>query len=402
MSGVSTLGQALEQIERIKNQQLKFGMLSTQLTSGKKTQVYSGLGTGVLTSERARTDFKSVDTYINNIKNADRRIKLMLTAIEEFQKQAENFSAALTNFSQESIHQEGEVVYWDDPVTANVIENVPVGASTGDPDADFRNIQNIAGNMFEFMVSLLNMQENDRYILGGAETLTKPLDITGTLDSAITSLLTDWKDGTITTDNLIADLQDRTTTGGNLDALTDTVIGYNSVLSNGDAGKVFIRVSDTAEIEYSVIANHDAFRDIIVALSYIKSETLPPMADEVQIDPNTGLPVIITEGAPGDTTHDMKENFFAVFNRLTTMVSVAIDDIDQLRFKLEGARARMSEIKTDYANQKNLLLSTISDVEDIDANEVALSIKTLEIQLEASYRVTALTANLSLVNFLPL
>ena len=402
MAGISTLGQALEQIERIKNQQLRFGMLSTQLATGKKTQVFSGLGTDVLTSQRARTDFSAIDGYIDNITNADRRIKLMLTAIEEFQAQAENFSAALTNFSQEGIHSDGDLVVWDDPTTPDDEEAIPIGSDSAIADVDFRNLQQMAGSMFEFMVTLLNQQENERYLLGGAETLTKPLNMTGTLDAAITTRLADWKAGNITTDQLIADLEDRTTSGGNLDAITDTVIGYNSVLSNNNAGQIFIRVSDRAEIEYSVVANEKGFRDVIVALSYFRSEGLPPMVDEVEIDPNTGLPVILTEGAPGQTTDEMKENFFAVFNRLTGMVEAAIDDVDRLRFKLEGVRARMNEVKIDYQNQKNLILTTISDVENVDMNEVALNIKTMEIQLEASYRVTALTASLSLVNFLPL
>lgn len=400
MTGVSTLGQALDQIERIKDQQLLFGTLSVQLSTGKKTQLFSGLGTNVLTSERARTDFKELDSYVNNIIHADRRIGLMLTAIEEFKAQAENFSAALVNFSQNSEHQEGDTVYFDDPTTTSVIETVAVGKSTAQPDVDFRTLQTLAGDIFNFAVDLLNMQEKERYLLGGAETLEKPIASTGTLDAAISTLLGDWKTGTITTTGLVDDLRDRTTTGGNNNALTDTIIGYNAQLSSGSVGDIFIRISDTSEIEYTVLANEQPFRDILVALSYFKSEALPPLADEVQIDPNTGLPVIITEGAPGANLNEMQENFYEVFNQLTAMVNRGIDDIDQLRNKLENARTRIDGIKKDYANQKNLLLDVVSQVEDVDINEVALKISTMQIQLEASYRVTALMSQLSLVNFI--
>ena len=399
MTGVSTLGQALDQIERIKDQQLIFGTLSVQLSTGKKTQQFSGLGINVLTSERARTDFKELDSYVNNIIHADRRIGLMLTAIEEFKAQAENFSAALINFSQNSEHQEGNTVYFDDPTTSTV-ETIAVGKSTAQPDVDFRTLQTLAGDIFNFAVDLLNMQEKDRYLLGGAETLEKPITSTGTLDAAISTLLGDWKTGAITTTGLIADLQDRTTANGNNNALTDTVIGYNAQLSNGNVGDIFIRISDVSEIEYTVLANEKPFRDILVALSYFKSEALPPLADEVEIDPTTGLPVILTEGAPGDTLGEMQENFYEVFNQLTAMVNTAMDDIDQLRNKLENARARMDGIKQDYANQKNLLLDVVSQVEDVDINEVALKISTMQIQLEASYRVTALVSEMSLVNFI--
>jgi flagellar hook-associated protein 3 FlgL len=400
MTNISTLGQALDQIERLKEQQLLFGTLSTQLTTGKKTQVFSGLGTQVLTSERARADFKSLDTYITNITNADRRLKLMLTTINEFKEQTENFADVLINFSQESVHQEGEIVYWDDPTTPDDIEQIPVGMSSAEADVDLKTLQTLAGNIFNYVTDLLNAQETDRYILGGAETLQKPLTITGTLSTAVSTILTDWKNGAITSNDLIADFTDRTATLANPNALTDSIIGYNAALSSGNAGDVFVRVSETSEINYTVTANEDPFRDILVALSYFMSEDLGPIADEVHIDTLTGLPVIDTEGAPGATTAEMKENFFEVFESMARMVNKALEDIDQQRFKIEGARAQIDKIKKTHTNDKNLLLTTIGDVENVDQNEVAVKLQQMQIQLEASYRVTALTKDLSLVNFL--
>ncbi|MCK5284124.1 MAG: hypothetical protein KAJ86_00910 [Alphaproteobacteria bacterium] len=400
MSGISTLGQILDQIERIKDQQTLFSSLSTQLASGKKTQKFEGLGTGLLTSKRARADFKSLDTYTNNITNADRRINLMLRAIEEFKAQAKHFSNALIGFSQEGTHTEGENVYWDDPTTPDVIENIPVGVDSENTDVSFRTLQSLAGNLFDLFVDLVNIQEGDRYLLGGAETLTKPLDITGTLDAAISTLITDWKGGTLTTTDFIADLKDRTTTGGNTNALTDSIIGYNAPLSNNTVKDIFIRVDDIIKIEYTALANDQAFRDIIIAVSYLKNETLPPLADEVEIDSVTGLPVVLTNGAPGTDTDEMKDNFYRIFNELGTMVNRAIDDIDQQRFKLESVRARIDGFKENHENEQNVLLSTIANIEDVDINEVAVKITTLQIQLEASFMVTAKVHELSLVNFI--
>ena len=77
----------------------------------------------------------------------------------------------------------------------------------------------------------------------------------------------------------------------------------------------------------------------------------------------------------------------------------ALDDIDQVRFGLENTRVRLNEIKNFHSDEKNLLQSTVSDIEDVDINEVALLVNTLSIQLDASFRVTARTQQLSLVNF---
>lgn len=399
MTGISTLGQALAQIERIKDQQTLLGTLSTQLATGKKTQEFSGLGTDTLTSQRARADFKELDTYINNITNADRRISLMLKAVEEFKAQAENFANALVGFSQQSAHQKGEVVYYDDPTTPATTENTAIGMNQAEPDVDFRTLQDLAANLYSFMDDLLNTQENDRYLLGGADTLTKPLAGTSVLDATINTYVANWKSGTITTADLINNLSNRTT-ATNPSAITDSTVGYSAALTAGNVQNVFVRVDNFSEIEYTALANEKPFRDVIVALSYFSNKNLPPIADQVEIDATTGLPVIQTEGAPGSDLQEMKDNFFAVFNDLTSMVNNAIDDIDRIRFKLEGARARINELKNSHQDQKNLLLGTIADVEDVDMSDVAIKLNTLQVQLDASFRVTARVNQLSLVNFL--
>ncbi|MCB1784387.1 MAG: hypothetical protein KDI13_10390 [Alphaproteobacteria bacterium] len=397
MTGVSTLGQALRQIENIKNQQTAFNTLSSQLTTGKKSLSFTGLGTDTLASTRARTSLSSLSVYASNIDRADLRINLMLNSVEEFQSQTGNISSALVNFLQEGVHQKGATITYDDPSTPEV-EETPVGMTSAESDNDLQSLIDIAGNLYDFMISLLNTKDGDRYIFGGAETLTKPLNDGGTLDAAMSSLITNWKSGSITTDELIADLTDRTATNGNADAITDTLIGYSSSLSSGTAGKVFVRADKSAELDYTTLANDQSFRDIIVALSFLKNENLPPIADVYEDGVYPGTPD--AQGAPGADIEEMKENFYAVFNKVVSMVDSAIDNIDSTRFNLESVRAQMKQIADDQTNQKTLLLNVVSDIEDVDVNEVAVKINALQVQIQTSYSVTALASQLSLVNFL--
>lgn len=387
-------------IDRLKTQQAQYADLSLQLATGKKTQKFTGLKSDVLTDQRARADFKSLEKYSENITNADRRLSLISSSIAQFKSQARVFSGALLNLSQESVHQEGEVVYFDDPTTPDVVEAIPVGQSSAESDIDFKALQDLADSILDFAKEILNAQDGERFLFGGAESSVKPLNDTGTLDAAIESMLGEWRNGTITNEELVANLTDRTTENGNSDALTDSVIGYNSTLSSGNAKGVFVRVSDTAEISYTTLANDQAFRDIIVAASYIKSAALGPIADQVEIDDATGLPVVLTQGAPGETTDEMKGNFFSVINSLVGVVSRGIDNIDRSSFNIENTRARLQTIDINYKEQRNVLLNTVGSIEDVDLNEVALQINTLGIQLDASYRVTATLRDLSLVNFI--
>ena len=174
MTGISTLGQALAQIGRIRDQQILIDTFSTQLATGKKTQKFSGLGQDVITSKRARADIQSLENYINNIKNADRRIQQTLDAIEAFKQQAENFQALLVGFSQQGVPQKGETVYYDDPLTTSVVEAIPIGLDSSEPSVELETLAEFANNVFNTFVDLLNIQEGDRYLMSGAETRTGP------------------------------------------------------------------------------------------------------------------------------------------------------------------------------------------------------------------------------------
>ena len=403
MTGISTLGQALTRINLINDQNIQLNNLTTQLATGKITQRFSGLDNNILASKRARADFQSLDTYINNIKNADRRINQMLAAIEEFQAQAENFANSLVQFSQESTHQKGEVIYYDDPLTTTV-EITQVGMNDSEPDIDLKTMQDLASNIFNFMGDLLNVQEGDVYLLGGADSLTQPYNNNGTLDAALSTLITNWKDETLpaatnlTSDELISALRSRNVADDPY-AVTDTIIGYSAALSAGNVGDVFIRVDERIEVKYTALANERAFRDIMVAASFIKNENLPPIAD-AYAEPYTPGDPTLADGAPGATLDDMKDNFYQVFNELVGMVNNALDDIDTIRFRLESARARIEEVRRTHIADQNALQNTIDDVENADLNDVAVKINMLQIQLDASYRVTASVQQLSLVNFL--
>lgn len=397
MAGVSTLGQALRQIENIKTQSKQFSLLSTQMASGKKTQEFSGLGTDVLASLRSRTTFQALEVYTNNMVKADIRINIMLKSIEEYQAQSGNIANTLTGFVQQGPHQKGDAIYYDDPLTPE-IETTIVGYTSSEPDNDLKSVQDHAKNLFPFLIDLLNAKEGDRYVMAGSDSFTKPITDNGTLDAAMSTLITEWKNGNISNEDLIADLTGRTSLSGNPNAINDSVIGYSSSLSSGNTGDIYVRASETSEFKYTALANEDPFRNILVALSFLKNENLPPIVDTYESGTYPGVPD--AQGAPGNDASEMQDNFYQVFNEVVKMVVESIDAVDQVRFRMETVRVQMNETKQAHQSEKTLMLNTIADVEDVDTNEVAVRIKVLETQLEASYRVTALASQLTLANFL--
>jgi len=397
--GVSTLGQALAQIQRIQTQQANLGDLTTQLATGRRTQRFTGLETDVLTSQRSRATFEALEAYQNNITNATRRIELTQAAVQEFQAQARNFLNVIQGLPQESANQEGEVLVYDDPTTSEV-EVTQVGLSSAEPSVDLQIVTDFANNVFESFTALLNVQDGDRFLLSGAATRDQPIADTGTLEASLSSLIDRWKDGDISTDALIADLSDRTTEN-NPDALTDSTVGFSQALANGEAGDIFVRADERLEVNYTTLASEDAFRDILVAVSYFKTENLGPIVD-AYIPPNTATPPFVpdVQGAPGETIDEQTDNFYAVVNSLATSVAKAVDDLDLISFELATAQARITEIGIRHEAEQNFLQGVIADIENADQNEVALQLNNLITQLETSFAVTARVQELSLVNFI--
>lgn len=349
------MGQAIDQMERIKRVQTLFADYQAQISTGKKTNLFKGLGIDVITSERARADSESIEIYKRNIDIADRRIKLMTNAIEEMKAQAINVQNAIT-----------------------------IQMEKGEIEMD--TINDIAENVQAFLVDLVNSKDGDRYLFSGSDTQTRPISTTSMMTTYMSTRIDEWVTGAIDTDALITSYTDDT-------ALVDATVGFSASLSG--AGKVFVRADDTKDIDYTVLANDSSIRDLIVTIGM--TARLTGSLDEVTLDP-TDPPTTVT--APGATSDEQSDNFYQVFNQLAAAINTAIDNLDSIRYQLSGTQAQLDGIRKDHQEDANNLLSIISGVEDADTTEAALKIKILSTQLEASYSVTALLSELTLTNFL--
>ena len=316
-----------------------------------------------MASERARANFQELDTYLNNMTIADRRIKLMVTSIEEITTHSENVADAIQIQTQQG-------------------------------DMDIKSVGDLARKSRDFIINLINEMDGDRYLFGGADTQTKPVTDTGLQGSYMQFHIDQWINSTAgyDTDDLIASYRDRT-------ALNDSINGYSASLAAGTVTDVHVRVGKNDEMDYTLLASHEGFRDIITALGMLDnlSQTLDSVT-AADADPSDG--VIDPVGAPGATRQEKNENFYKVFNDIAVMITGGLDKLQTETFKLSQVQAKMAQITDDYKLEKNTLSSTIADVEDVDVNEVAVKLNTLELQLEASYRVTATVSQLSLAYFL--
>lgn len=353
MTNISTHAQNTAQINRLKNMQSALATLQYQLNTEKKSDKFAGLGGGVIASTRARANFNEIDTYTNNMAVADRRIKMQVNAMSSILKQA------------------GDVV--------NAIQ-----IQTQEGEFEIESVGDLAKKARDIMISMLNERDGDRYLFAGADSQTKPLIDTGLQGTYLDAQVSQWINGNIDTDQLMAAYKDKT-------QLTDTINGYSAALSSGNARNVYVRVEENTELDYTVLANNDGFRDIITAFGMLDS--LCSNLEQVSRDV-TDAPGTVT--APGATKQEQAANFYKVFNDIAVTINKGMDKLETETFKLSQVAARMTQMTDDYALEKKTLTDVIADVENVDPNEVAVKLSTLMTQIEASYRVTASVSKLSL------
>lgn len=374
MVNISTLGQSLAQISRLKTQQQTMGDLSTQIATGKKTQKLSGLGNDIIKSIRSRAGVGSLETYVDNIKNAERRLNLMQTSIREIKKQAENISNSIIVTLQEG----------DYP--------------------DLEAIQSLADNVLSFIIDAMNQTDGDRYLFSGGDTAQPPITDSGLFDSFLgefipdvtditnpplvaSGVIGDWGDGTITTDQFINSYKN----------VSDTILGFSNALTTNTAGKTTVRVNDGSEFDYTTLANDTSMREIIVVLGLIKSLPPPEYAPGALNDPTA---TSLAEDTPPFPPTEKQENFYKVINDLAATLNAALKGLDQELYRLSQVQAQITIVKNGHTDQINTFKNVIGEVEDVDLTEASTRITQLQIQLEASFSVTALLSQLTLANFL--
>ena len=374
MVNVSTLGQYLDQITRLKTQQKTLGDLTVQISTGKKSQKLSGLGNDVIRAARSWAGVNELETYNSNITNGERRIKLMLTAVKEMKAQAGNVAASLVSNLEQG--------------------NYP----------DLETTKRLTNSVYDFVIDLINQTDGERYLFGGSDTAEPPISDSGLFTSALgefvpdatdltnpplvaSGMIGDWGDGTITTDQFIAAFH----------GSSDTVLGFSSALTSGTAGTTKVRVSDVSEFDYTKLANQGPMKEIVRILGVLKE--LPPVeyAPGALNDPTA---TTLAEDVAPFPPKEKQENFFKVINDLTKSLNKALDQLDNVAYDLSQVQAQITIVKNSNVDQINAYKDIIGEVEDVDITEASAKISQMQVQMQASFQVTALLSQLTLANFL--
>ncbi|HPF78159.1 MAG TPA: hypothetical protein PLF01_02605, partial [Alphaproteobacteria bacterium] len=261
----------------------------------------------------------------------------------------------------------------------------------------------LARDVYDYIMDMMNAKDGDRYLFAGSDSGIKPIEDKGLFDtflgtfryddtdlvtpSEVSGFIGDWGAGLISTDEFIAAYH-------NTD---ENILGYSTAIASGTTGDVRVRVDENSDFDYTVLANTPGMKDLVIAIGVLKNMPPPehaPGALNTPIPPNTAL-----EQAPWPP-QERQDNFFQVINDLAKTITNAVDALAGQENKINLVQAQTDNIKQQYVYQKNSLQSIIGETEDIDLTETVAKLQQVQVGLEASFSVTALISDLTLVNFL--
>lgn len=236
-NNVSTLGQQMNIISRIKDMQSQMSTYQQQISTGVKYQDFKSYGIDSLRIQNYRADLSSISTYMYNIDSSQTNIQQMNSSLSESMEQA-----------------------------GNILDAISVQLSKGS-EFDLENIKGAAATALKMVETSMNTRVGDRYLFAGSDVSNEPYPDASTGTSNIQSRVTDWLNGTSDTATFLSDIS----------GLTDSQSGYSNSLQS--AKNVTARASDDMEVDYTVKANSEGFKKVLNGLRAIANMEFPTDTD---------------------------------------------------------------------------------------------------------------------------
>jgi flagellar hook-associated protein 3 FlgL len=200
-------------------------------------------------------------------------------------------------------------------------------------------------------------------------------------------------------------------------ALTLSITGAAAAAEGNPRQSVTAQVDDSTRVSYGIEANESGLLRLMRTMASMSVETYPTEENiRAYHEPERLAAMALPEGAGRtaaleayqvELAKDMnvaKARFDAMAIRQQGELSEAHNSehgsIEILTMELGVARGTLNNSAKRHTDYKAQLDNLLSDVETVSKEEVAMEILALQTRLQASYQVTSMVSQLSLVNFL--
>lgn len=233
-------------------------------------------------------------------------------------------------------------------------------------EEDIDALKLIASQSLPLLRDVANLDIDGRYLFSGSNTGTQPLPSNSNITTIAQNAWADWKAGTISTSQLLS----------NLENLTPQEMGFSSDLTS--SGSVTVNVGNTMNVDYTSVADKNGMQKVYLITAM--------MANVSQLDPATDVP----------SEDDLQE----LMNGMIDMMQDGLNKLESTGADLGTKYKLLDTMQQNHASDKALYQKAVSGYEDADTAEVAIQIQSLQTQLSASYQVTAILSQLSLINYI--
>ncbi|HWX51622.1 MAG TPA: flagellin [Roseomonas sp.] len=356
---ISPMGVSLGRQAQLRNMQSNLAVLTAEMSSGRKADPARELGVGASLLYKLYDDVQQGEAIQNSTSLAGQRLTAMQTALTSIGKLMDQMSP----------------------------EILKVDALEGD---GYAIIAQNAREMLGSMQTLLNTSWDGQNLFGGTDSAAPPLKDTaglldwargrlgdavtagGVLDGAEAGALVGSFDAMFanpTRDNsggtsfygLVYQSTSRTTMNGSTDPETDA--------------PTLVRIGAGETLSYNIRADNPAFKDAFQSLSLLS------LLD-----------------APGDQLSG--EAKAALLDQAGELMRGARSQLTVVAGVLGSKQQRLENVAEIQERAVSAATAQINDLEGADYYTISDRISTLQVQLQATYSITAQLSKLSLVNYL--
>jgi flagellar hook-associated protein 3 FlgL len=317
--------------------------LSRQAATGQKSETYAGLGDGAKISLDLRPQLQRIDTYTSNISQADTKLQMTGSALQQLSDIASNFATQTINMSAQ---------------TSPAVDSIAVQARLA-----LQQVQ-----------VLLNSQSGGAYLFAGQDSANQPVPDT---ELAVFVAAVQAPVVTLTNTNATA------TAAATLAAATATTV---TAATLGPTRSV-IEADDGLDLASGVVAGQNAY-----AVQSGGGSTGSYVKDLIR-----GLATLAAMNS-GQTA--LGNGFTSFVTNIGATLKGAVSAIGTEMAGIGQQQSVLSMHKTALSDTATALNGQISSVEDVDMAATATALSQVQTQLQASYKLIASMQTMSLVGYL--
>ncbi|MBU6235117.1 MAG: hypothetical protein KGQ41_04675 [Alphaproteobacteria bacterium] len=327
---------------------LNLGIISrTKSLQGQMADLQAQVATGV--------KYQTFGEYGSNAQ----RIQEYRTSLTTIDIYRQNIDISLSNIEQMDSAIEETIEQ-----AKGALSSITIQLERGS-EFDLVAVKTAAQAALKVIEANMNVRIGDRYLFAGTDVSNEPYTGSSTVTANMQTQIADWLDGTNTTTQLLS----------NIDNLTDSQLGYS--VSVQTAKNIFVRADDSLEVDYTVKANDDGFSKIVA-----------------------GLNALANLEEPGTGDIPTRDEFYDVVDSLYRTVKAGIDGLRDSSSDIALASETINTIKNNLTEDKQAYQKVMEQTEATDVTDAIVRFQSMQTQLDASFRISAILGQLSLTRIL--